>query len=145
MKPGFPAEEEEHIRKEIESSTRPLSLSNSIAEAPQEASGFIHAPTIELLGEIVIKEVSSSHRKIPVIEYEVSNASQKGSKSRPISVSSQIFTQEISTKDSPSYGSFTDEGKILKKEGGKYGEPKIEFITPVRRSSRIRDRTVMSP
>ncbi|CAA2995644.1 Hypothetical predicted protein [Olea europaea subsp. europaea] len=93
---GFSDEEEEHIRKEIESSTRPLTLSNSIAEAPQEASCFIHAPTIELLGEFVIKGVCSSHKKIPVLESEESNASHKGSKSSPVSVPSQTFTRENS-------------------------------------------------
>ncbi|KAL2539999.1 Uncharacterized protein Adt_00977 [Abeliophyllum distichum] len=97
-------------------------------------------------GEIVTREVGSSHRKIPVIESEECNASQKWSKTRPVSVPSQpFFAQEISTKDSPSYRSFTDEMKILKKEGSKDGEPKIELTTPVRRSSRIRNRSITSP
>ncbi|CAI9773590.1 unnamed protein product [Fraxinus pennsylvanica] len=141
--PEFPAEEE-HIRKEIVSSIRPLSLSSSIAEATKEVGSYTHAPTIELLGEFVIKEVGSSHRKIPAIEHEESNASQKRLKSRPVSVPSQPFSH-VSTKDSLSYGSFTDDRKSLKKEGGKDGEFKIELTTPVRRSSRLRNRSVVSP
>ncbi|XP_022889571.1 uncharacterized protein LOC111405086 isoform X1 [Olea europaea var. sylvestris] len=139
-----PAEEEEHIRKEIIYSIRPLSLSSSIAEATKEIGSYIHAPTIELLGEFVIKEVGSSHGKIPATEYEESNASQKGLKSCPDYVPSQPFSY-VSTKDSQAYGSFTDERKILKKEGGKDGESKIELTTPVRRSSRLRNRSVVSP
>uniref|UniRef100_A0A0V0HUM2 Putative ovule protein n=1 Tax=Solanum chacoense TaxID=4108 RepID=A0A0V0HUM2_SOLCH len=49
--------------------------------------------------------------------------------------------------DSPSYGSFTAEKKILKKKVEKDGEEikKVMLTTPVRRSSRIRDRIGMSP
>ncbi|XP_010267112.1 PREDICTED: uncharacterized protein LOC104604472 [Nelumbo nucifera] len=53
---------------------------------------------------------------------------------------------DFSVTKSPSYGSFTAEEKLVKKEEGRNGEEMMKKVTtPVRRSSRIRNRTVMSP
>ncbi|KAB2612904.1 hypothetical protein D8674_035220 [Pyrus ussuriensis x Pyrus communis] len=111
------------------------------------------APTVELLSELVVGgEVSSSLRssdmKNKMTESEENNYSvsskKLGSKARSVSIRAQPTESEFSSisMDSHSYGSFITPQKVMKKkEGGKDGE----VTTPLRRSSRLRNRTVTSP
>ncbi|KAF8393458.1 hypothetical protein HHK36_021702 [Tetracentron sinense] len=114
------------------------------------------APTVELLGEYVVGgEVSSSHKSRAIqskmIESQESNFSvsqEKRSRSKVPSFSNDLHPSlsDFSATGSPSYGSFTVQGKIVRKKEGENGEemPKV-ITTPVRRSSRIHNRMVMSP
>lgn len=107
-------EEEEKIKR-IESNANPSSLicSTEEVEASKEFS-HSHVPRVELLGELVIGEVSSSLRscgvKSKLLGTEESNNSVSLSHIRAASA------VEFSTADSPSYGSFTAGKKIAKKE-----------------------------
>ncbi|KAH0691858.1 hypothetical protein KY289_019216 [Solanum tuberosum] len=128
----------------IGSITQASSLCGPMKEASKEISHF-SAPKIELLGEMMVGEVSSSLRscvrKNNMIEAEGSNTNLSKGVVLPPAQPSVVET------DSPSYGSFTAEKKILKKKVEKDGEEikKVMLTTPVRRSSRIRDRIGMSP
>ncbi|XP_016475907.1 uncharacterized protein LOC107797522 isoform X1 [Nicotiana tabacum] len=123
----------------IGSTTQASSLFGPKKEALKEISQ-ISAPNVELLGEMVLEEVSSSSlrscvRKNSVIEAE-ENSNTKGRKASVV---------DHSKTDSASYGSFTAEKKIIKKKQvEKDGEEvkKMVLTTPVRRSSRI---AAMSP
>ncbi|CAN6701040.1 unnamed protein product [Malus baccata var. baccata] len=109
------------------------------------------APTVELLSELVVGDVSTSLRscgmKNKMTEGEESNycvSSKKlGSKARSVSIAQSTESEFSSiSMDSHSYGSFNTPQKVMKKkEGGKDGE----VTTPLRRSSRLRNRTVTSP
>ncbi|OIT08142.1 hypothetical protein A4A49_37581 [Nicotiana attenuata] len=119
----------------IGSITAASSLFGPKGEASKEISQ-IRAPNVELLGEMVLEEVSSSSlrsyvRKNNTIEAE-ENINTKGSKAS---------VMDHSKTDSPSYGTFK---KIIKKKVEKDGEEikKMVLSTPVRRSSRI---ATMSP
>lgn len=82
------------------------------------------APSVELLGEFEVGEVSSSLRSGGVknwrmeieesSKYSVSTEKKSGSKAHPIPVQSQSTFSEFSTGESPSYGRFTSERKIVK-------------------------------
>lgn len=82
------------------------------------------APSVELLGEFEVGEVSSSlrsggvkNRRMEIEEsskYSVSTEKKSGSKAHPIPVQSQLTFSEFSTGESPSYGRFTSERKIVK-------------------------------
>lgn len=127
----------------IGSITQASSLCGPMKEASKEISHF-SAPKIELLGEMMVGEVSSSLRscvrKNNMIEAEGSNTNLSKGVVLPPAQPSVVET------DSPSYGSFTAEKKILKKKVEKDEEiKKVALTTPVRRSSRIRDRIGMSP
>lgn len=128
----------------IGSITQASSLCGLTKEASKEIS-HLSAPKIELLGEMMVGEVSSSLRscvrKNNMIEAEGSNTNLSKGVVLPPAQPSVVET------DSPSYGSFTAEKKILKKKVEKDGEEikKVVLTTPVRRSSRIRDRIGMSP
>ncbi|KAM1113758.1 hypothetical protein ACFX1Q_046449 [Malus domestica] len=109
------------------------------------------APTVELLSELVVGDVSTSLRscgmKNKMTEGEESNYSvsskKLGSKARSVSIAQSTESEFSSiSMDSHSYGSFNTPQKVMKKkEGGKDGE----VTTPLRRSSRLRNRTVTSP
>ncbi|KAG2722840.1 hypothetical protein I3760_02G145600 [Carya illinoinensis] len=113
------------------------------------------APTIELLGEFVVGEISSSlrscgtkNRRIGREEgnYSVSTEKKSGSKVHSVSLQSQPTFPEFSSMDSHSCARYTTEKKVVKREeGGKDGEAKVITTTPVRRSSRIRNRSLTSP
>ncbi|KAL3375559.1 hypothetical protein AABB24_006826 [Solanum stoloniferum] len=124
----------------IGSITQASSLCGPTKEASKEISHF-SAPKIELLGEMMVGEVSSSLRscvrKNNMIEAEGSNTN----------ISKGVVLPPAQPTDSPSYGSFTAEKKILKKKVEKDGEEikKVMLTTPVRRSSRIRDRIGICP
>lgn len=146
----LPFVEEEHVGK-VESFVNP---SSSLLRSREEEFYQIRAPTVELLGEFVIGEVSSSIKscgmKSKMMEVEVSSSSvfqEKGTGSKAHVFSSPVkpTASEFPTMNSPSYGSFTAENKISKKEEGKEGEVKSAAATTVRRSSRLRSRAVMSP
>ncbi|KAM1016987.1 hypothetical protein ACFX13_047343 [Malus domestica] len=109
------------------------------------------APTVELLSELVVGDVSTSLRscgmKNKMTEGEESNYSvsskKLGSKARSVSIAQSTESEFSSiSMDSHSYGSFNTPQKVMKKkEGAKDGE----VTTPLRRSSRLRNRTVTSP
>ncbi|KAK4349900.1 hypothetical protein RND71_029213 [Anisodus tanguticus] len=129
----------------IGSITQASSLCGPTKEA-SKAISHISAPKIELLGEMMVGEVSSSSLRICVkknsfIEAEGSNTNLSKGVLPPAQPSVVDLT------DSPSYGSFTAEKKFLKKKVERDGEEvkKVVLTTPVRRSSRIRDRVGMSP
>ncbi|KAL0441470.1 UNVERIFIED_CONTAM: hypothetical protein Sradi_0085900 [Sesamum radiatum] len=138
------------MQRKIEFFARPTA-SQAIEGAPAELnSHHIHAPTVELIGEIVVGQVSSLRScgsKYQMTESEESNATffpKHGSVSQPVVAPTPPSALE-STTNSLSYGSFTTEKKMLKKEGGRSRDAMTE-VTPVRRSSRLRNRaTVMSP
>ncbi|XP_031091174.1 uncharacterized protein LOC115996174 [Ipomoea triloba] len=126
-------------------STEASYFSRSVRDSSVE---FSHTKSlgVELLGELVIGEVSSSLRtharktRLPETEESSSNSFSQVSGSRlpPLQPSSAFWDSQTSES---SYGK-----KLVKKEGGKDGEAKKIITTPVRRSSRIRSRgTVMSP
>lgn len=137
---------EDHIEK-VESYADP-----SVEEASQEFSQS-RAPKVELLGEYVVGEVCStpkiySMKSRMMMEGEESNhysVSQEKGGTHSIPIRTQATLSALSTMDSPSYGSFTAEKSIRKKEDGRDGEVKKIVTTPVRRSSRIRTRAIMSP
>ncbi|XP_019198703.1 PREDICTED: uncharacterized protein LOC109192494 isoform X2 [Ipomoea nil] len=124
------------------------SLARSVRDSSVELS-HTKSLGVELLGELVIGEVSSSLRtharktRLPETEESSSNSFShvSGSRLPPLQPSAFLDSQ---TSESSSYGRFTTEKKLVKKEGGKDGEAKKVITTPVRRSSRIRSR-VMSP
>lgn len=99
----------------IVSITQASSLCEPTKDASKEIS-HISAPKIELLGEMMVGEVSSSLRscvrKNSMIEAEGSNTSLSKSVLPP----TQPSVVDHSITDSPSYGSFTAEKKILKKK-----------------------------
>ena len=82
------------------------------------------APSVELLGEFEVGEVSSSlrssgvkNRRMEIEEsskYSVSTEKKSGSKAHPIPVQSESTFSEFSTGESHSYGRFTAERKIVK-------------------------------
>lgn len=163
----LPYVEEEHVQK-VESFVNPSSLNRSTEETTKEFYQ-IRAPSVELLGEFVVGEASSSIKscgmnRSKMVEIEVSSNSVSlekgtGSKAHAFSSPATPSESEFSTMKSPSYGSFTAEKKIVKKEEGKEGDVKtvtatpvskggdVKMVTatPVRRSGRLRNRTVMSP
>ncbi|KAL5822699.1 hypothetical protein ACOSQ3_020622 [Xanthoceras sorbifolium] len=154
----FPNEREDHNNnKRVDDSfASPMPLINSSLIDSKELSQN-RAPSIELLGEFVVGEMSSSRRRSSVmksmeIESEVSSHSvsldNKGFRSKTHSVpihAQQDFSVEASAIHSLSYGYFTPEKKILKKEEeGIDVEAKKVVTTPLRRSSRLRNR-VTSP
>ncbi|KAI3908795.1 hypothetical protein MKW98_029345 [Papaver atlanticum] len=107
------------------------------------------APSVQLLGEFIVEESGSSLRSCSVLN---SNAIEDGEESKfSVSLSemnsrvrrrgaSSIMQEdlsEFSNADSHSYGSFTTQEKLTRKDGG-------DITTPVRRSSRIRTKSVTS-
>ncbi|KAL6496991.1 hypothetical protein OROGR_028920 [Orobanche gracilis] len=135
-------------KKRVEFIARP-SFPRSIQEAPRKLDHGICAPTVELIGEIVVGQA-----RRPIIreydgECEESNAellAKCGTLTQPVLTSAQPSGHEYSNLSSSSYGSFTTETKILKREGAQSGEGGMIEVTPVRRSSRLRSRaSFMSP
>ncbi|KAK4427280.1 hypothetical protein Salat_1496900 [Sesamum alatum] len=123
------------VQRKIEFFAR-HTASQAIEEAPAVLnSHHICAPTVELIGEIVVGQAESNATFSP----------KHGLLSQPAAGPTPPSALEYSTTNSHSYGSFATEKKMLKKEGGRSRDAMIE-VTPVRRSSRLRNRTtVMSP
>nr|XP_016447016.1 PREDICTED: uncharacterized protein LOC107772047 isoform X1 [Nicotiana tabacum] len=120
----------------IRSITAASSLFGPKGEASKEISQ-ISAPSIELLGEMVLEEVSSSSLRSYVRKNNTIEAEENSN--------TNVYVVDHSKADSASYGSFTAEKKIIKKKQvEKDGEEikKMVLTTPVRRSSRI---AAMSP
>ncbi|GFP83890.1 hypothetical protein PHJA_000532600 [Phtheirospermum japonicum] len=110
-------------KKKIEFIARP-SVLDSTEEAPKKLDHFVYAPSVELIGEIVVGRESNANT------YTLAG---------PVLAPTQMSARESSNVSSHSFGSFTTETKITKKEGGQSGERAVES-TPVRRSSRLRSR-----
>ncbi|XP_008228409.1 PREDICTED: uncharacterized protein LOC103327823 [Prunus mume] len=151
-KPVLPNRVEDSSIEHVYSSFRRMSLSSKHStEAASEDNYHSQAPAVELLGEFVVGEVSSSLRtcsmknKITESEesnYSVSSKKKLGSKVQSVSFQVHPTASEFSSMDCPSNGSYITPQKIIKKKEGGKDE---EVTTPLRRSSRIRNRTVMSP
>ncbi|KAJ9190265.1 hypothetical protein P3X46_001485 [Hevea brasiliensis] len=144
-------EEDKHIEHPV-SIANSRSLINSLEEDYKQTYES-RAPTIELLGELQVEEMSSSLRscgmKNRVIESEVSSYSVSmekvgiGSNAASVPVRVQPALSQISNMNLPSY---TDGRKNVKKEDGGDGEVnKVVVTTPLRRSSRIRNRSIAHP
>lgn len=128
--------EKEKKLEKVESFASPSSSSiRSTKEPSEEFSRHSQAPIVELLGELVIGEVSSSLRsrssygmRRKMLDSEESNRNSVSTEmmmmiSRSKAPSVQIQEQqpsqmEVSNADSPSFGSFTAEKKkiVVKKE-----------------------------
>ncbi|OWM77759.1 uncharacterized protein LOC116198541 [Punica granatum] len=122
-------------------SPRP-SVKRPIIEEEDSVSIRSRAPTIELLGEFVVAEVSSSLKRNVVkrtIEFEESTHSVSIEKGHSFLESSSMSSRRLNTtsKKTPA----------LKEDGAGEGNKAASFTssTPVRRSSRIRNRAVQSP
>ncbi|KAL5554211.1 hypothetical protein UlMin_041612 [Ulmus minor] len=123
------------------------------------------APSVQLLGEYVVQESKSCSTKIRMIESEESNYSLLSDKifwgetAHSAPIRAHQTNSELSATDFPSNASHIAEQKSLKKEedgevkvketpgwrSSTKGEGKAATPTPVRRSSRIRNRVVLSP
>ncbi|KAI5336953.1 hypothetical protein L3X38_016222 [Prunus dulcis] len=151
-KPVLPNRVEDSSIEHVYSSFRRMSLSSKHStEAASEENYHSQAPAVELLGEFVVGEVSSSLRTCSMknkiteseeINYSVSSKKKLGSKVQSVSFQVHPTASEFSSMDCPSYGSYITPQKIMKKKEGGKDE---EVTTPLRRSSRIRNRTVASP
>ncbi|KAL6285582.1 hypothetical protein ACE6H2_009972 [Prunus campanulata] len=142
--PVLPNRVEDSSIEHVYSSFRRMSLSsNHSTEAASEENYHSQAPTVELLGEFVVGEVSRKITEIEESNYSVSSKKKLGSKVQSVSFQGHPIASEFSSMDSPSYGSYITPQKIMKKKEG--GGKDEEVATPLRRSSRIRNRTVMSP
>ncbi|KAK9228997.1 hypothetical protein WN944_021954 [Citrus x changshan-huyou] len=148
----LPNEREEQIKRVDPFVSPPVS---SISSTMEDSEDIIQsrAPAVELLGEFVVGEISSSFRnramKGKMEESEVSNYSvslDKGFGSSSVLYHAPLDFSELSfTNISLSHEDFTPQKKTMKKEDGRYGEANNVSTTPVRRSSRIRNRAVTSP
>ncbi|XP_062087577.1 uncharacterized protein LOC133794372 [Humulus lupulus] len=146
---GLPSTRDEHIDEVV-----------SLGKYSQS-----HAPSVEFLGEFVIREIRNSGVKNRKTEVEESNFSVStenlDDKSHSVSIQPQPAHSEFSVMDdSPSQGSYAgkknDDGvdgesnnvmmtPTPAKRSSRKGEAKVVTATPVRRSSRIRTRAVVSP
>lgn len=114
-------DKDEHTQHPV-SFANSRSVTNSLEEDSKQRYE-IRAPTIELLGELVVGEMSNSLRscgmKSRMIESEVSSYSvsmekkETGSRANSVPVRMQPALSHISNINSPSY---TDEKKIIMKE-----------------------------
>lgn len=149
-------EEESQIEKVVNSFTDyPVPCTTNSVE---DISGDTYddesrAPMVELLGEFMMEEICSplsitdTVRRMSMTEGEENVSVSRDKKSlrsrgRPSRAHLDMSPSEFSSSiDSPSYGSFTSQKTMVKKEEGRNGET---VLTPVRRSSRIRERGVSS-
>lgn len=105
------------VQRKIEFSARPFSVSShSTEEASRALNHHIRAPAVELIGEIVVGQVSSSlkscGKKKQMTESEENNAILKTQSVSPATPAPEQSTNESTT----SFGSFTTQTKIKKKE-----------------------------
>lgn len=116
-------EEDGSIEQDVYSSFRRMSLSSNSKHSTEAGSEEYHskAPTIELLGEFVIGEVSSSLRSCGLknkmregeeSNYAVSSEKKLRSKVHSVSIQQQPSVSEFSYMGSFSHGSYTSEKKI---------------------------------
>ncbi|EXB74591.1 hypothetical protein L484_026288 [Morus notabilis] len=154
----LPTREDENIDEVYSFGKNPSPSINSIEKDPDDGEySESRAPTVEFLGEFVVREIRSSGKKgitkgseeESLSNYSVSSAKKIGGKSHSVSVQAHQAHSEFSIVDSPSYGSYTAEKETVKEVvsttptrlSSRKGE--VMAITPVRRSSRIRN--LMSP
>ncbi|KAK9231905.1 hypothetical protein WN943_022146 [Citrus x changshan-huyou] len=147
----LPNEREEQIKRVDPFVSPPVSSINSTMEDSEDIIQS-RAPAVELLGEFVVGEISSSFRNRAMKEMEESEVSNysvsldKGFGSSSVLYHAPLDFSELSfTNISLSHEDFTPQKKTMKKEDGRYGEANNVSTTPVRRSSRIRNRAVTSP
>lgn len=125
-RPARPSWGDEEVLEQIYSFKRsPSSSIHSTKEAPEEYHQS-RVPSVEFLSEIVVREVSSSLRisstKKKTNESEKSNYSVSSEKKisrsngNSVSVRAQPTHSEFSIMESPSYGSYTTEQKIVMKK-----------------------------
>ncbi|XP_052180936.1 uncharacterized protein LOC127794083 [Diospyros lotus] len=114
------------------------------------------APAVELIGEFVVEKVSERVKRMKIEESQDSVSREKGwrrsneaaadaavSGQAQLSVSELSAVKSSSSPPSASYGSFIAGKEIVKKKED--GEARTAVRTPVRRSSRISNRAVLSP
>ncbi|KAL9460620.1 hypothetical protein AB3S75_003756 [Citrus x aurantiifolia] len=148
----LPNEREEQIKR-VDPFVSPTVSSINSTMGDSEDIIQSRAPAVELLGEFAVGEISSSFRnratKGKMEESEVSSYSvslDKGFGSSSVLYHAPLDFSELSfTNISLPHEDFTPQKKTMKKENGRYGEANKVSITPVRRSSRIRNRAATSP
>lgn len=138
--------------RKVESLTTHSTLFHSPLDEIPEVDKRSAAPIVQLLGEFVVAEVTNSSfkkcsakRKKMVIESKERRNQSVHSEEKPHSVHGSKAKRSISefhANGSTLIGSFIAQQKILKKEEDE--DTKV-FITPVRRSSRIRNRATVTP
>ncbi|CAA0814681.1 Unknown protein [Striga hermonthica] len=99
-----------------------------------------YVPTVELIGEFVVDQPSS--RRIKKQE-TVSSGEGNVAYLRKHETLTQPALSEYSNMSATSYGSFTTQTQITKKEGGGQSGEHTAGLTPVRRSSRLRSRAAV--
>lgn len=108
------------IERKVEFLPRASLSSYSMREAPRELAHHIHAPTVELIGEIVVGQPSNRRGYEMTISEDGCNATfyqRQGSLPKLVSAPSQPSAIELHpTTSNTSYGSFTTERRISKKE-----------------------------
>ncbi|KAL3511730.1 hypothetical protein ACH5RR_024447 [Cinchona calisaya] len=124
-----------HMHEKAKSVAKHSSVFCSLEEARKDPA---RAPDV-MLGES-LRSCGQKGRMIE-IEKSISPISHLESQAPPVA---QAQTLNVLNTDSPSYGSFTAEKIICRKEGSKNGDVKL-VTTPVRRSSRIHNRSITSP
>ncbi|XP_047962594.1 uncharacterized protein LOC125207341 isoform X2 [Salvia hispanica] len=131
------------VDRKVEFLPRASLPSHSMREAPRELSRHIHAPTVELIGEIVVGQARNSENSR---DNAATMSWTRGSRPQVAPAPSQPSSLELHpSASSTSSGSFTTESKTSKKERGQIKEAMV-VPTPVRRSSRLRNRpAVTSP
>ncbi|KAM7255575.1 hypothetical protein ACFE04_008473 [Oxalis oulophora] len=128
-------------------------LVNALEKEDSSETYKSHAPAVEFLGEFSIGEVSSSMKsramKISrMVESEVgSHHSASVGKAQSMSYHLQPAVSESSNIASPSHGSFTAEKRTPKKKKENRDGDGAGGITttPLRRSSRLHNRAIVSP
>ncbi|XP_044479455.1 uncharacterized protein LOC123206345 [Mangifera indica] len=138
-----PKEKEEfpHV-KFVDSFSSSLNLVNTIVKDSKDIYQN-RGPSIELLPEFEVGEVSSSLRKRGMKKSTIEESAVSRHSIPSVSSRAQSDFSEFSNTNFFSCGDFTPGKKILK-EDGRDGEAK-EVISSVRRSSRLRNRAITSP
>ncbi|GER39492.1 vesicle transport v-SNARE family protein [Striga asiatica] len=143
-KPNKTARVEE--KRKVEFIARPSVLHHPAEE--EEASRKLdhkqqsYVPNVELIGEFVLDQPSS--RRIKKQEIESSGEGNVSYFLRKHETLTPPAVSEYSNMSATSsYGSFTTQTQIMKKEGGGQNGEHTPGLTPVRRSSRLRSRAAV--
>lgn len=123
----LPSRGDKQLDQQLSSFRNNLSASIHFSEEASEEYYQSRAPTVQFLSEIEVEEVSSSLRSSVMKNkkteseennHSVSLESKKMSRrlGDSVSVQAQPTKSEFSTMDSSSYGSYTTEQKIMRKE-----------------------------
>lgn len=116
----LPTREDVNIDQVYSFGKNPSPAIHSIEKASKEEYSESHAPTVEFLGEFVVKEIRSSAKVNTAKEseksnYSVSSEKRFSGKSHSVSVQAPQTRSEFSIVDSPSYGSYTTEKETVKR------------------------------